>query len=88
MSEMDHEDKQRFVLREDEKVIAVVPEYCSGPGWSNEVTMVYIVHFPSGKLRTECIQPDERPSDLTILFEPGAAMSIALQKSVRTLTEK
>ena len=44
-------------------IIAVSPEYASGPGWSNAPTWVYIVG-DDDKLRHVCIQPDERTPEL------------------------
>lgn len=67
-----------------EKVIAVVPEYCSGPGWSNAVTWVHIIDYSTGKYRCEDIQTEERTLDLSVLFSHGAAIASALMSSVKT----
>lgn len=71
-------------LFQHEKVIAVVPEYCSGPGWSNAVAWVHIIDYSTGKHRCEDIQPEERTLDLSVLFSPGAAIASALMSSVKT----
>lgn len=53
-------------LNRGERVIAVVPEYCAGPGWSNQILNVYI--DSNGKLRTECLQPSEMERDQVLMF--------------------
>lgn len=68
-------------LHPGERVIAVVPERCSGPGWSNAPTWVYIAS-EDGKLRFECIQPEERTPQLHALYHAGEAMCAALLGSV------
>ena len=68
-------------LNHGERVVAVVPERCSGPGWSNAPTWVYIV-TNDGKLREECIQPEERTPELHTLFAAGEAMCNALAAAV------
>jgi len=68
-------------LSEGERVVAVVPERCAGPGWSNAPTWVYIA-TNDGRMREECIQPNERTPELHALFHAGEAMSLALKGAV------
>jgi hypothetical protein len=68
-------------LHEGERVVAVVPERCAGPGWSNTPTWVYIA-TNDGKMREECIQPNERTHELHALFHAGEAMTMALKGAV------
>jgi len=68
-------------LAADERIIAVVPEFCSGPGWANAVAWVYIVNS-SGAFRQDCIQPDERTEALHALFAVGEAVNRALVAAV------
>ena len=70
------------------KIIAVVPEYCSGPGWSNRVLWVHIADGNTRTYRTEAIQPDERNRDQVVLFKAGEAMHQALIGSVVVKQEK
>lgn len=72
---------KKIALHADEKIIAVIPEHCSGPGWSNMPIWVYIIDS-SQKLRTECIQPDEMTREMWTLFKAGAAMCEALVSAV------
>lgn len=74
-------------LKRGEKIIAVVPEYCAGPGWSNSPTWVYISRHDE-TLRTVCIQPNERTPILNSLFHAGEAMCQSLQAAVPTRKAK
>jgi hypothetical protein len=64
-----------------ERIIAVVPERASGPGWANTPTWVYVTDI-YGLLRCECIQPEERTPELNALFDVGAAVSVALFRAI------
>ena len=61
-------------LKINERIIAVVPETCSGPGWLNTVIWVYIHDTVTQKLRQECLQPSEQPRDAKILFNSLEAL--------------
>lgn len=69
-------------LSQHEDIIAIVPEYCAGPGWSNAVTWVHIVDRATGKHRTEDIQPDERTPEMHHLFRIAASVHDALIAAV------
>lgn len=64
-----------------ERVVAVVPERCNGPGWNNAPTWVYIA-TNDGRLREECIQPNERTAELHTLFAAGEVMCNALAAAI------
>ena len=70
-------------LAHGERIIAVVPERCSGAGWSNSPTWVHVL-ASDGTCRTECIQPDERSPSLMHLFNVGEVVCSALIMSVTT----
>lgn len=70
-----------------ERIVAVVPERCNGPGWSNSPAWVYIA-TNDGRLREECIQPDERTLELQTLFAAGCAMCNALSAAVPSVKSK
>lgn len=77
-------NKEKIIrLSPGERIIAVVPESCAGPGWSNAPTWVYIA-TNDGKLREECIQPGERSIQLNVLFSVGLNVCSALINSVST----
>lgn len=68
-------------LNYGERVIAVVPERCAGSGWVNAPAWVYIA-TNDGRLREECIQPEERTPMLHTLFAAGDKMCAALSAAV------
>ena len=78
----------KIKLHKDEKIIAVVPQFASGPGWANRPLWVYIEQHATNKLRTECIQPEDQTPEMLALFSPGAAMAEALVQSVPIVTLK
>lgn len=64
-----------------ERVVAVVPEVCSGPGWTNHVVWVFVA-AGNGGLREECIQPEEMTPAMNTLFDVGAEVCSALYSAV------
>lgn len=58
-------------LNKNERVIAVVPETCSGPGWVNQVVWVYILDDGDKTIRIDAIQPDECTRELSLLAAIG-----------------
>ena len=80
--------KVQIKLKKHEHIIAVVPECCAGPGWSNRVLWVHIADGNTRTYRTEAIQPDERNRDQWVLFKAGEAMHHSLVDSVVVKREK
>lgn len=74
---------QVIKLARGETIIAVVPERCHGPGWSNQPVWVYI-KTNDGRLREECIQPEERTPEMHTLFSAGEAICNSLLSAVPT----
>jgi hypothetical protein len=68
-------------LHHGEKIIAVVPESCRGPGWSNPVVWVHIVTV-DGRHLAVCIQPIERTPAMHVLFASGESMCQSLLDAV------
>ena len=75
-------------LTQHERILAVVPQFASGPGWSNQIVYVYIEDTRTGRVRTEDIQPHEQSQAMAILFRAGAAMADALVAAVPTKDRK
>lgn len=77
---------RKFVLESDEYVLAIVPEYASGPGWSNRPLWVYIARRATGttlSVREECLQPEEWTREINALFPILAAAHGAMMRAVR-----
>ena len=70
------------VLKRGERIVAVVPEQCEGPGWSNDVLWVYVEKATTGELRMVSYQFLELTPSLQALHAPGAAMHDALLGSI------
>lgn len=58
-----------FKLEKDEYIVAVNPEKCDGPGWSNYLIWVIIGKNGSNDLRQASIQPDDFTKEINILFD-------------------
>ena len=80
--------KVQVTLKRYEHILAVVPEYCSGPGWGNSLLKVHIADNAAGTYRTEFIQPQDQNRDQMVLFRPGAALYDTLVESVIFKQEK
>ena len=74
-------------IAKTDTVIAVVPEYHSGPGWSN-YTLRIVVMNESMKLRLEYLQPEEFSAEIQVLFRLGASAHEALHAAVGRLRAK
>jgi len=80
--------KVQILLKKNEHVFAVVPEYCSGPGWGNALLKVYIADGNSGSYRTEFIQPEDQNRDQVVLFKAGETINKSLVESIVLKQEK
>lgn len=55
-------------LSRHERVIAVVPEFCEGPGWSNRLVNVHIVDYATNNYRVVYLQHEEQSSEMQKMF--------------------
>lgn len=75
-------------LTKYEHVVAVVPESCEGPGWSNRVIWVF-VRDGDGKLRMEALQPEEQTETMYLMFDTlESAHGVMLAEVRRALKPK
>jgi hypothetical protein len=72
---------------EHDHIVAVVAEPANGPGWANTPLWVF-VQDGSGKIRRECLQPDEQSDSIRVLYATAAAVHGSLVKEVEELTKK
>lgn len=70
-----------ITLQYGDRIVGVVPEFASGPGWANQPVWVYI-GTNDGRLIVECIQPDEMTAEMRTLFVAGEAMCRSLLLAV------
>lgn len=59
--------KNPITLKCGERIVAAVPEFCGGPGWSNTPVWVHIV-AKDGTYRQECLQPDQQTPSMRQVF--------------------
>lgn len=75
-------------LAPGEYIAAVVPEFASGPGWSNRPLWVYIGTGRGHEMRCECIQPEQQTRDMRIMFATLAAAHSQMLAAVEAVTRK
>jgi len=61
--------KKRIIkLGEHEHIIACVPHYAAGPGWSNALVWVWLRDTSTGEVRMEDIQSEDFTIPVAALF--------------------
>lgn len=73
-----------MILANDDQIITAWATSEAGPGWSNTPIWV-LVREPSGKLRIECLQPDEQTGRMMDLHIISAIVQGKLIKLVEGL---
>lgn len=56
-------------LKKGERVVTAWPEDCHGSGWNNPIVWVLVRDSDNGKLRIECLQPDEQIPEIIAIRE-------------------
>lgn len=74
---MDKSLKKVLRLGKHDRIVTAYAQRASGPGWSNSPLWV-IVRDGDGKLREECIQPEERTAPLHWLYDVAEAAHISV----------
>lgn len=80
--------KAKIHLGPSEHVIAAVPQYASGPGWSNALIWVYIEDKLTGKVRSEDIQPEDQTPGMFAAFRVCNAAHELMMHEVAGLIKK
>lgn len=79
--------KPKLALEYGETLLAVVPEYAHGPGWSNAILWLH-VRKGDGTLRTEALQPGERSREQDVLFRVLATAHDAMLGTIDVVKAK
>lgn len=74
-------------LAKNERIVAVVPEYASGPGWTNSPLFVYITDTQSN-VRSVCLQPGQQTPKMLTLFKVYAVAHEHLLSAVDAIVYK
>jgi hypothetical protein len=69
-------------IRTGDSIVTAWAEPASGPGWSNQPLWV-IVKDGDGKLREECIQPEEQDQVMRTLYAISASVHFQLKRSIK-----
>ena len=68
-------------LAEGDSIVTAYAEAASGPGWTNSPVWV-IVRDINGKLRQECLQPDEQSDEIRLLYPLSSNLHGMMIKAV------
>ena len=68
-------------LNDLDTVVTAYASRCRGPGWSNSPVWV-VIQDSNGKLREECIQPEEHTAEMHAMYDICASANKALLNSV------
>ena len=68
---------KRKLLKPGDTLITAYAQPANGPGWTN-TPLYLIVRGQDGNLREECLQPDEQPAEVRLLYDTSAALHEAL----------
>lgn len=79
--------RKLITLGRFERIVAAVPDFAHGPGWSNRPLWVYIVDSTTKILRTECIQPEDQSEEMQTLFNVCNAAHGAMLEAVQRVTD-
>lgn len=63
------------------QIVTAWAESASGPGWANQPVWV-LVRERCGKLRIECLQPDEQSRDIHTLYRVSSSAHDAMVAAV------
>ena len=66
--------KKLLHFKDGDTIVATRAENEAGPGWRNWPLWVYI-QSRDGKIRCECLQPEEQPREVGILFNVAEAIN-------------
>lgn len=74
-------------LEPGDTILTAYAEPASGPGWSNSPVWV-VVQGREGKLRQECLQPNEQSEAMRILYAVSTAAHFGMLKAANALAKK
>jgi len=75
-------------LARHEEIVAVVPQFAAGPGWTNRPLWLHIINHVDGRYRCECIQPEDQTSTQHVLFPVLAAAHAAMLAQIKVKKAK
>lgn len=79
------EKKKTLRLDPDDHVVTAWAEHAGGPGWANQPVWV-LVRSRTGHLRIECLQPNEQPGTMQILYGVSAQIHTQMTKAAESVS--
>lgn len=77
----------KLKLFKDDAILTAYAERASGPGWANRPVWA-IVRGIDGKIRQECIQPEEMPHDMNLLYNLSEAAHLAMLNATESAVRR
>jgi len=74
-------------LNKNEYVVTAYASRASGPGWANTPIWVVIKDGETGKMREECIQPDDHTEGMRTLYHISDNVHTAMCREVSLMLE-
>lgn len=71
------------MLGEHDDIVSAYAEPASGPGWGNAPVWVVVKSRLDGRLRLECLQPDEQSSEIMMLYRVSSVAHSEMTGAVR-----
>lgn len=71
-------------LKDGDFIVTAYAESCAGPGWANTPVWI-IVQDKEGKLRKECLQPDEQNETMRTLYYISEEAHCAMRRAVEKI---
>jgi hypothetical protein len=63
--------KKTIELEKGDHIVTAWAEHAAGPGWANHPVWV-LIRSATGSLRIECLQPNEQPVNMRVLYGVSA----------------
>ena len=72
-------------LSEFDRIVTAYARKASGPGWSNRPLWVVVEDRRTGKMREECIQPQQQSEEVWRLYDIASEVDAALYAAVKRM---
>jgi hypothetical protein len=84
---MKHPPQCQIDLKDNERIVAAIPETITGAGYHNFIIWVHIVDYSKQTWREECIQPEEQTPVMIALFKPLEQAHEVMLGEIETVKE-
>jgi len=74
-----------FRLSEHDRIVVAYARKASGPGWSNRPLWVIVEDRITGRMREECIQPQQQSEEMWRMYDIAHEVDCVLYAAVKRL---